>query len=64
MENQVNGETFNVGGGTDISLSLLELTGLCQELSGNRIQIDSESQNREADIRIYISDCKKVAPLT
>jgi CDP-paratose 2-epimerase len=54
------GQTFNVGGGLDFSFSLNELTKLCQEATGNDIQIDSEFETRAADIRIYVSDCAKL----
>jgi len=52
----VNGKTFNVGGGVDNSLSLLELTDLCRQITGNTIPIDEISETRQADIRIYVTD--------
>ena len=61
---QVNGETFNVGGGIDVSFSLLELTELCQDVTGNKIQILPELQTRTADIKIYITDNTKVTSTT
>ncbi len=54
------GETFNVGGGKDYSLSLCELTALCQEICGQKVQIGSEPNTRIADVRIYLSDCNKL----
>jgi CDP-paratose 2-epimerase len=54
------GETFNVGGGADYSLSLSELTALCQEICGQKVQIGAEPHTRTADIRIYLSDCSKL----
>lgn len=59
MEN-CNGKIYNVGGGFDISLSLLETTELCQKITGSRIDIGQMKQTREADIPIYISDNEKV----
>ncbi|HEY6901044.1 MAG TPA: NAD-dependent epimerase/dehydratase family protein, partial [Puia sp.] len=59
-----NGQTFNVGGGRGVSASLLELTRHCQEISGNRIQIDSVAETRQADIRIYLSDNSRIHELT
>ena len=56
----VNGGTFNVGGGEKGSLSLKELTSICEEVVGNKIIIDKEPADRVADIRIYISDISKV----
>jgi len=53
---KVNGETFNVGGGVESSVSLKELTSLCQKATGNKIEIASQPENRVADIRIYLTD--------
>lgn len=55
-----NNEIFNVGGGTDISVSLKELTTLCEEVTGNKIKINSIKENRTADIPIYITDNSKI----
>jgi CDP-paratose 2-epimerase len=52
----VNGEIFNVGGGVESSVSLQELTQLCEEVTGNRIEIGRVVENRAADIRIYLTD--------
>jgi CDP-paratose 2-epimerase len=60
----VNGETFNVGGGREVSVSLQELTRYCEALTGNRIPIKQIPENRAADIRIYITDHSKVTALT
>lgn len=50
------GHVWNVGGGPEFSLSLLEATELCRRISGNTVSIDSDEQNRPADIRIYVTD--------
>ena len=55
-----NGQVYNVGGGSKVSLSLMELTKLCQEASGNTLTIGSIPENRAGDIPLYISDCAKV----
>jgi CDP-paratose 2-epimerase len=52
----INGETFNVGGGQESSVSLKELTKLSEKITGNKIQISSQPENRIADIRIYVTD--------
>lgn len=52
-----NGKTMNVGGGLSSSFSLQELTKLCEEVTGNKIDIHSVVENRAADVRIYVSDC-------
>ena len=51
-----SGQLFNVGGGAGVSLSLREMTALCEEITGNRIEIGSAPENRPADVRIYITD--------
>jgi CDP-paratose 2-epimerase len=50
------GKLFNVGGGESGSLSLRELTALCQQITGNTIAIGSRAENRPADVPIYITD--------
>lgn len=57
---KVDGEIFNVGGGLNSSVSLRELTSLCQEITGNHISILSNEANRKADIPLYITDNTKV----
>ena len=57
---KVNGETFNAGGGNVCSFSLKELTALCQEVTGNKIDIKAVKETRDADIRIYVTDNSKV----
>jgi CDP-paratose 2-epimerase len=61
---KINGQTFNVGGGKDISVSLRELTMICEEVTGNRININKVPETRAADIRIYITNNEKVTNLT
>lgn len=57
---KISGETYNVGGGQKISLSLLETTELCEQISGNKIGVGAEPDNRPADVSIQIFDNKKV----
>jgi CDP-paratose 2-epimerase len=52
-----NGITVNVGGGRPCSLSLLEATTLCREITGNTVEVGAEAEQRFGDVRIYISDC-------
>lgn len=59
-----NGGIYNVGGGSDVSFSLVELTAMCEEITGNKISIQSVKENRVADIRIYVSDYAKLHALT
>jgi CDP-paratose 2-epimerase len=54
------GKLFNVGGGLAGSLSLREMTALCQEITGKRIAIGSSPEDRPADIRIYLTDHSRI----
>jgi CDP-paratose 2-epimerase len=54
------GEIYNVGGGTDVSLSLVELTELCQRFTKKTIPIGSQPETHPLDVRIYASDCERV----
>jgi CDP-paratose 2-epimerase len=60
----INGQVLNVGGGVEVSASLQELTQICQEITGNTIDITPIAENRAADIRLYITDNSKVTALT
>jgi CDP-paratose 2-epimerase len=51
------GKAFNVGGGRAGSLSLLETTAICRELTGHDVQITPVSETRAGDVRCYLSDC-------
>jgi CDP-paratose 2-epimerase len=57
---KINGETFNVGGGLECSFSLKELTQYCRQITGNTIEISSIKENREGDIRLYLTNNFKV----
>ncbi|MEP7167974.1 MAG: NAD-dependent epimerase/dehydratase family protein [Bacteroidota bacterium] len=54
------GKIYNAGGGLQTSASLLEMTAICEKITGNKIKIDSELQNRPADLRIFITDNSKI----
>lgn len=53
------GEPYNIGGGLENSVSLQELTALCEQVTGNKIEIDSVKENRPADLRFFITDSTK-----
>jgi CDP-paratose 2-epimerase len=59
-----SGVTANVGGGREGSLSLLETTELCRELTGNEVPIGIEPENRPGDVPVYLSDCAHLHSLT
>ena len=60
----LDGQTFNVGGGRAVSASLLEMTTLCQECTGNIRDVEAEEEQRAADIPLYISDHRRVTEAT
>ncbi len=57
-------KTFNVGGGKDFSLSLYETTQLCEEITGNKINIEAVPDNRTGDMPIFITDSRQVMEAT
>ncbi len=58
------GTVANVGGGTEVSLSLREATALCAEISGRTVEVAASSEERSGDIPVYLSDCGRLAGLT
>lgn len=59
-----SGVVANVGGGRECSLSLLETTALCRELTGNEMAIGTEAETRPGDVPVYLSDCGRLHSLT
>jgi len=57
---KINGKIYNAGGGIKNSLSLIETTKICQELTGNRVNIGKDTKTRPGDIKVYLTDNKKV----
>ena len=51
---------YNVGGGRAVSTSLAELTALCQELTGRAVPVGRDPDTTPLDVRIYLTDAKKV----
>jgi CDP-paratose 2-epimerase len=58
-----DGGTFNVGGGLEKSLSLLETTHMCEQITGKRIPIQQRPETRMADVPLYISDHRRITEL-
>jgi CDP-paratose 2-epimerase len=54
------GKIYNVGGGIENSASLLEMTKICEKITGNKISIASENETRAADLRIFVTDNSKI----
>lgn len=55
------GRRWNVGGGTDNSVSLREATDLCREVTGQTIEVTPTDENRPSDLRLYITDHRAVS---
>ncbi len=55
------GHVVNVGGGAAFSLSLLECTKLCSEVTGNTIPVARDPATRPADVRVYLTDCGRLS---
>lgn len=58
---EFSGDVFNVGGGRAISTSLLELTALCQKITGHSVKIGSQPSSHSMDVPLYISNNDKVS---
>lgn len=56
---EISGEIFNVGGGPDNTLSLLELISFMEELYGRKVK-HSFSDWRPGDQPVYVSDIRKL----
>lgn len=54
------GEVVNVGGGRACSLSLLETTGLCRELTNRDVPITPVPTERDGDVPLFIADCSRL----
>jgi CDP-paratose 2-epimerase len=52
-----DGAVLNVGGGRGCSLSLLEATDLCRQLTGREVPVTPVEATRAWDVPIYLSDC-------
>ena len=46
------------------SVSLRELTKICEKITGNKIEIGEISEERSADLKLFITDCDKIKKLT
>jgi len=55
------GNRYNAGGGLPNAVSLRELTALCQEITGNQVSITPDPETRPADVKLYITDNRKLS---
>ena len=56
-----DGRVYNVGGGQQNSVSLCELTTLCQRITGRSIPIAARPETHRLDLGIYITDHSRVS---
>jgi CDP-paratose 2-epimerase len=61
--NGISGEVFNIGGGAQTTISLLELVALIASFNGVRPRVKSADW-RPGDQRYYVSDCSKFQKAT
>ncbi len=54
------GEVYNIGGGRDNSISILEAFALIESISGKKMVYEYVDKNREGDHICYISDLAKM----
>jgi CDP-paratose 2-epimerase len=54
------GEVYNLGGGRENSISIIEAFSLIAEISGNKVTYEYVDQNRKGDHICYISDLSKM----
>lgn len=55
-----SGKIYNAGGGKSNSVSLSEMTTLCQEITGVTVPMKKIKETRPGDVRIYITDNTKI----
>jgi CDP-paratose 2-epimerase len=59
---RVAGQPFNIGGGMENSLSILELLSLLESSTGVRLRWNSIAQ-RKSDQRVFVADSSKLRAL-
>ena len=55
-----DGRVYNVGGGAEVSVSLAELTRICEAVTGNRVPLTPVPETAAVDLRIYVTDSRRV----
>lgn len=58
------GSVYAVGGGADGSVSLRELTRLCQQRSGRCLEIGTEPETHPSDVPYHVTDNREVTRAT
>lgn len=60
----VDGKVHNVGGGVANAISLKECTEWCTMITGNRLEMGSDAQDRPGDIKHYVTDNSRISKAT
>ncbi len=60
LQNPKIGEVYNLGGGRDNSVSILEAIKLVESISNRKMNFEYLDQNRQGDHMCYISDLSKM----
>src|SRR5205814_2274556 len=60
MVDQPPGHAYNVGGSSESSISLVELTALCRKIVGTTVPIRKRAETAAADIPLNISDIGRI----
>jgi CDP-paratose 2-epimerase len=58
------GAVVNAGGGRDVSLSLVETTELCAQITGRRLEVVRDGTERPGDLPLYVTDTTRLSGLT
>ncbi len=61
---RLSGASFNVGGGADNAVSLVELTALCATATGRRLTLGAQPETHPADVPWYVTDNRAVTAAT
>lgn len=61
---RVNGRVLNAGGGVGNSDTLKGFTERCAKLTGNTIAMSHDATDRPGDIKLYITDNRRITDLT
>jgi CDP-paratose 2-epimerase len=59
-----DGGSFNLGGGRSRSVSLVELTAMCQERAGRGLAIGREPETHPTDVPYYVTDNTHIASVS
>jgi CDP-paratose 2-epimerase len=59
-----DGEVYNLGGGQTNTVSLRQMTGICQKITGSSVEVSSNQNTRAGDIPMFVTDHSKFTRIT